>query len=484
MSDYSPRRRTALVLAGTGAHGAYHAGVLKAFHEAGVKIDLVAGRGVGAASAVLAAIDGAGGLWAPSGPWLREKDRPVYRWRQALRIAGWLTVFLAGVVAFPVLLLLAALVVYPVAFLIEMLGSSLGGDLVGTYSAWLTSAFAGPKLPTYVPRAAMLVGAAIVLVIGIGTLVARVSARTRRQVRGGWWWALAAVPLDAGGVRRVFVDAVWALIRGAADAERPEAKTIGRRFSEVLAESLGQPGVCELMIVVSDVDARQDVVAAFLKEPHRSAFFAARPGQERQAEALDLAAPAGELLPDLLAAALTPGVGVEPHLVRFPADSYWRGEVRRMCDRGGSLVRLLEELTAAQVEQVIVVGGPSARPQPHALPTAGLALADRIGDWLALDEASVIRDAAVASRGRFAGVYIVAPDHSAIGPFDVNGAYDRTSDRHEPLAELLNRGYQDAHASFIAPILGASGEYLRVHQTTGFGVDDGEGVFDTADPRG
>ena len=56
MSDYSPRRRTALVLSGTGAHGAYHAGVLQAFHESGVKIDVVAGRGVGAAAAALAIV--------------------------------------------------------------------------------------------------------------------------------------------------------------------------------------------------------------------------------------------------------------------------------------------------------------------------------------------------------------------------------------------------------------------------------------------
>ena len=57
MQPYSPSRRTALVLTGTGAHGAYHAGVLRALQEAGVKIDLIAGHGVGAGSAALAAIE-------------------------------------------------------------------------------------------------------------------------------------------------------------------------------------------------------------------------------------------------------------------------------------------------------------------------------------------------------------------------------------------------------------------------------------------
>ena len=43
---YIPHLRTALVLTGTGTAGAYHAGVIRALHEAGVKVDLVAGRGM------------------------------------------------------------------------------------------------------------------------------------------------------------------------------------------------------------------------------------------------------------------------------------------------------------------------------------------------------------------------------------------------------------------------------------------------------
>ncbi|MEW6320734.1 MAG: patatin-like phospholipase family protein, partial [Acidobacteriota bacterium] len=66
---YSPERRTALVLTGTGADGAYHAGALRALVEAGVKIDLVAGRGIGAIGAMLAAVDGAARLWEPGGLW-------------------------------------------------------------------------------------------------------------------------------------------------------------------------------------------------------------------------------------------------------------------------------------------------------------------------------------------------------------------------------------------------------------------------------
>ena len=76
--QYSPSRRTALVLCGTGAHGAYHAGVLRALQEAGVRIDLVAGHGVGAAGAMLSAIDGGGRLWEPAGVWRSAQSRSLY----------------------------------------------------------------------------------------------------------------------------------------------------------------------------------------------------------------------------------------------------------------------------------------------------------------------------------------------------------------------------------------------------------------------
>ena len=66
---YSPHLRTALVLVGAGTAGAYHAGVLRAFHEAGVKVDVVAGRGMGVVSAAYDAIDGASRLWEPGGLW-------------------------------------------------------------------------------------------------------------------------------------------------------------------------------------------------------------------------------------------------------------------------------------------------------------------------------------------------------------------------------------------------------------------------------
>jgi hypothetical protein len=41
------------------------------------------------------------------------------------------------------------------------------------------------------------------------------------------------------------------------------------------------------------------------------------------------------------------------------------------------------------------------------------------------------------------------------------GAYDRASDRHCTLTDLVERGYEDAHRLFIEPALGAAGERVR-----------------------
>src|SRR6476620_10526668 len=99
--SYSPQRRTALVLTGTGTAGAYHAGVLRALHEAGVKLDVVAGRGVGAVGALFAAIDGEQRLWDDKGFWTVPAVRSLYGWRRGPRVLAWGIAAAVAVVALP-----------------------------------------------------------------------------------------------------------------------------------------------------------------------------------------------------------------------------------------------------------------------------------------------------------------------------------------------------------------------------------------------
>src|SRR5205809_5338427 len=85
---YSPQRRTGLVLTGTGTAGAYHAGVLRALHEAGVKIDIIGANGVGVIGALFAAVDGAARLWDEYGFWQSAAVRLLYPWRRMLRVVA------------------------------------------------------------------------------------------------------------------------------------------------------------------------------------------------------------------------------------------------------------------------------------------------------------------------------------------------------------------------------------------------------------
>src|SRR6266852_7934517 len=99
---YSPQRRTALVLTGTGTAGAYHAGVLRALHEAGVKLDVVAGHGIGVVGALFTAIDGADRLWDEKGFWRARGVRTLYHWSVVLRLVVWALALSVTIVAAPI----------------------------------------------------------------------------------------------------------------------------------------------------------------------------------------------------------------------------------------------------------------------------------------------------------------------------------------------------------------------------------------------
>src|SRR5688572_25091950 len=111
MEGYSPDRRTALLFCGTGAHGAYQAGVLRALQEAGVKVDIVAGHGIGAATAAVASIDGGARLWESGGMWRSGVTAHIYRWKWPLRTAGWLMLPFVATLFAPIVFALAGVAV-------------------------------------------------------------------------------------------------------------------------------------------------------------------------------------------------------------------------------------------------------------------------------------------------------------------------------------------------------------------------------------
>src|SRR5687768_8405648 len=97
MQSYSPHRRTALVLSGVGSAGAYHAGVLKALDESGVKVDLIVGSGVGTLTAAYGAVAGGPKLYGSGGFWGEVGGGSLLRLRAGLRLAALLLAASFGV---------------------------------------------------------------------------------------------------------------------------------------------------------------------------------------------------------------------------------------------------------------------------------------------------------------------------------------------------------------------------------------------------
>jgi hypothetical protein len=466
-SSYSPRLRTGVLLCGTGTAGVYHAGVLKALTEAGIKIDVLAAHGAGVVTALSAAIDGGTKLWDPAGPWTSGPLRRAYRWRAALRFAALGLIAAALILVAPALVLMVAALVYAGSVGAALVGlTGLSAELVSGYARLVEWLFNPPVLPTALPRALVLAVMVIAVVLGGAALRAARQERSRRRWRGAFWWHLVGAPLEASEPEATFVDVLWALVRGASDEPRPVTAEIGRRYVDVLADNFGQPGFHEVLVAVHDLDARRDLVGAVLTAPARAAFEARREaGEPREAEAVDFTGPQRELVVSFLQGALRLPVVTPPAVVAFPAESFWRGERHRVCDRPELAARLIDELAGVGVEQVILVS-PAARPAaPHGMRPRPVAFRARIGELVRSVETAALSDAWTSAAGRFSGVFVVRPDHNPIGPFDFGEIYDESSDRRHTVRDLIAQGYADAYRLFIEPVAAAGDRSDVEHET-------------------
>jgi hypothetical protein len=459
--SYSPERRTALLFTGTGADGAYHAGALRALQEAGVKIDIVGGRGVGAVSAVLAAVDGSAQLWDEGGFWRSEAVADLYRWRWPFRALRLLGIALIALLAIPAGVMLLAIFVYPIALVLGMAGLQSGTRLVEFFLAFLGYAFAPGALPSWIPRLSLLLCTAALIALGVGAWLARFQSPLYRRSTGSWLWTLLGSPLDASGAIGRATESVWRLLKGSATIRTPDPQDLSRRYAELLSENLGQPGFRELLLVAHDLDAHRDLVFGLVRDPFRRALFPPAGGtSSRRAEAHDLSSAVHGFAADVLAASLSvPGV-CDPRLVEFAPDAYWRGETHRLIDRPAAFGRLLEESAAAGAEQVVIIAAAAEPPGPHELRPPRLDGLGRVGEQIASAETAAVADAIRHLRHRFQSLYLIRPSHNPIRPFDLAGVYDEKSDRVQPLDELMERGYEDAYRQFIEPVLGASGEQV------------------------
>lgn len=451
------------MLTGSGTAGAYHAGVLRAFEEAGVKIDLVAGTGVGVASALVAAIDGGPRLWDRDGLWRDRRVGGFYRVRPALRAAAWGLAGAAAVAFLPFAALLLGLLVYPAGFLLGLAGSGEGSVLASAHAALMARLFDPAFLPAMLPRALVLALAVLAALLAVLMAFMLLFDRRGRRDRAPIWWRLAGAPLSAEPAVRAFTAVLWRLLGGAAGARQPGAPALSRTYAELLRENIGQPGFRELILTVHDLDMRRDFVFALVGERYRRDFFrpAERPaGGRPPGELFDLAGVARDHVIEVLDASLRLPVATEVGTLRFPAESYWCGEQHRASERPGAADRLLDELPAAGIEQVIVVSAFPEVEGPHRLHRARGDWRGRLGEYLAGAETASVRGLFGRDRG-FRATFLIRPAYNPIGPLDLAGCYDERSDRYVSPGELVDRGYEDAYRQFIDPVVGAGGERLE-----------------------
>src|SRR3954466_9933161 len=329
MREDSPRRRTALVLTGRGAPGAYHAGVLKALDESGVKLDLVVGSGVGTVGAAFGAAEGGPRLYGDSGVWSGVSWDAFYRLRPAARIAILLLACSFGVFLLPAMVaLFAAVIVFPLALILDIV--SPGASSRAT-SAMLVapSVVRGPylaslSLPIFFLCAAALAG------------LARLWLTQRRRI-GESFESI----LDASPARRRLLVALWEIARGPAIASRvPQEAEVGRKYVSLLSENLGQPGFRELILRTADLETGGALPFVLLDDAHRAAFVAARSrGPRSRLDALpgaiDLRAPGCDalLFDAVMTGLLAPGVA-PVRRVTFPKGGLFAGESHRLTEAG------------------------------------------------------------------------------------------------------------------------------------------------------
>jgi len=453
---YTPRRRTALIFLGTGTAGAYHAGVWRALHEAGLKVDIVAGQGMGAVSALFTALDAGESLWSERGLWNPSEAARLYPWHPLVRLAVLGLAVAAVLLLAPVVLIGVGLVVVAADFAGQIVGLS-GGGPTSAYITLLRAGLAPTALPTWVPRFIV----AVLGTVGAAVIAAAVLRARDRVQRQPLWRRLFPLPLSASVTAARCWAVLWNFLRGASDVRQPEPRELARRCTELLIENMGQPGCRELLVAAHDLDSHRDIVFTLMAENRRPELTrrdTLADTEQRRAEVVDLASVSGSHLADAIAAALAVPMVTEPHPTPFATDSFWRGETHRLCDRPALVHRLVDELWLLGVEQAVLVSASPEITAPHALVAPRLDGRGRLGEYLQAAEAACVRDVVRASARAKRIVHVVRPAHNAIGPFDVRGGYDDRSHRQQSIAELMARGYEDGHRQFVEPIMGPSEE--------------------------
>src|SRR5205085_1991361 len=133
-------------------------------------------------------------------------------------------------------------------FVIRMFGLGGASGLVGVYRRVADRLFEPSALPTWLPRLIVIVLGVAALTIAAEMIVTSVSPG-RRRARGGTWWRGLRAPLSSREVLSRSWASMWDLVQGGAQVKAPTPADLSGRYVDLLADSLGQPGFREFVIV-------------------------------------------------------------------------------------------------------------------------------------------------------------------------------------------------------------------------------------------
>jgi hypothetical protein len=483
MKEYSPKRRTAVVFTGTGVSGAYHAGVLRALDESGVKIDVVVGSGAGCVTAAFAAVAGGPRLYGPQGFWDEAGWASFYRLRPPLRAGVLLLAMSFGVFLLPLALAVLAGLLFPLGLLLDLVAPSAAQGLF----AWVQTLPALLRTPYLAALSVPVFALSVTAVLVVS--YAFVSRRRR-------FAEAFESPLDAAPGRARLSRLLWEVARGSAiSLDAPSREELGRRYVSLLAENLGQPGFRELVLRAADLDLGAALPFVALQEPHRAAFTAARARDARMrgegtAGAIDLTAPGYDaLFFDAVVTGLLPPLATPLSRLSFPRGGPFPGETHRLTDATLAPGTGLSEALDAGAEQVILVTGV---PEAAATPSRRRGLGATADALLSLQErGSMQADVATAEtltrmietlghrtpdggRGwqdpangriwRDFALYIVRPERRSLGALELDGSQDPATEVMETPEDLAERGFLDAYRLFVEPVVGAPAPEPRRRQ--------------------
>ena len=431
---FSPRRRTAVVLVGEGTGAAYLVGAMRALDAAGVRIDVVLGRGAGALVAAFSGlgaedkIDGEGGLLDAAARVRPFRIAPIHRFA-ALCLATSFAFFAA-----PALLGLVAVVVLPVQALVRgIFPAAAAGS-----PSWL-SGLVSVVEPYYLPAVALPV---IVLFLAFSARGLRLLWRGRGRRPG--FSALFPPPFDLDPLEGLLSNRLWQLARGTATEERPRDRwALSEAYVQLLASGLGQHGFREIVLYALDTDTGEEVPFIALKERFAKKMASdLGPGRK---EPIDLSGEGASILFDALIAALTPP-GLAPEVgIRLPRGTKLGGEVHRFASSLSTGGEALPDAVATGAEQIFYVTSTAA----------GSRVSGTLWERISVGglRTSLERDLLWAAERTEVPVFVVRPESERLAPYELEGRPQLGGGRLSPSA-LVDQGARDVERLFVRPVLG------------------------------